>query len=526
MAAREGREPRREAGAIAAHVCQTNPGPWQGTHSLARLLTLAAALLFAVTSEAVAREGSSPTLPEEVMLAPGGERVERWFGRSVAICGSAVLVGSPSDGDGGTANGVVHVFGDSKRGWRRTQRLQSADPGWEDRFGQSVGADKSRVVVGRDRADEGAANAGAASVFRRVGSHFKREAELVAPDAATDAGFGGCVAVSGSTIVVGASRDDDKGLDAGSAYVWVLRGDEWVIDAKLTAPNAKSADWFGSSVAIDGNAIVVGAYGADPRGEKSGAAFVFRREPPGGWALEAELAPAELQPGDWFGFSVAISGDRVAIGAPRDDTGGESSGSVRIYHRTGGDWQLEHIIRPGAGQTTVWCGYSLAMSGPRLLVGMPGDDHGGESSGAVAFYELLAKRWSCRAILIASSPMADELFGSAVAIGPELAVVGRLVTEDGEVAPGRAWVFRLGGTPKSQPTTTPPAGGERPPREAPALGGAPRDSELGTPGDDPGRNIRRSVSLGAEVLRIDDSSAIACGHTLGAINSRFDSSDR
>jgi hypothetical protein len=414
----------------------------------------------------VPRQESPPTpeVHEEFVLTPGPERPEPWFGRAVAIANSAAIVSSPSDGDSGTANGVVHAFGDSKRGWRRTQRLQSSDPTWEDRFGQSLAADKVRLIVGRDRADDGASNAGAVTVYRRSGSHFKREAELAASDPGSDDGFGCAVSVSGSVLVVGASRDDDLGLDSGSAYVWVLRGDEWTLDAKLTAPNGKSADWFGSSVAIDGKRLVIGAYGADPRGEKSGAAFIFRKDDrDGGWTLDAELAPSDLNAGDWFGFSVALLGDRVAVGAPRDDGSGESAGCVRVFRREREGWELEATLRPEPGQSTVWAGYSLAMQGQRLLVGMPGDDRAGESSGAAGLYERISSTWTLRAYLTPSAPAEDELFGSSLALGPEIALIGKAASEDGDLSQGRAWIVRLAGRPKSEPLSgdesepTPPA---------------------------------------------------------------------
>jgi hypothetical protein len=396
---------------------------------------------------------SIPTLHEEVLLQPGSERIEPWFGRSVAVAGTAVVAASPNDGDGGTANGVAHVFGDSKRGWRRVQRLQSANPAWEDRFAQALAADRSRLVVGRDQADEGASDAGAVTVFRRSGYHFKREAEIVSSDAGNNDGFGCAVAISGTTILIGASRDDEGALiDAGSATIWQWRDNAWELQAKLIPPDAASADWFGSAVAIDAGVAAIGAYGDDDRGEKCGAVFTYRLED-GAWILDQKLVPNDLAAGDWFGFSLALSGDLLAVGAPRDDVGGESNGSVRIFRRARTGWVHETTLRPAVGSVTSWFGYALAADGARLLIGIPGDDRGGESSGVAALFERIGGQWLQRAFLAANSPVADELFGSSVAVRGDFAAVGRLVTEDGELSSGRAWVFRLGGTPRS---ATPP----------------------------------------------------------------------
>lgn len=450
----KGRAPRGRStggtdGTPAARA-STSTGPRPSSPPSRRSAGAILLAFVALTFGGRAHADDPPVLHEEVVLAPGPERVEPWFGRSVALAASAVVVGSPSDGDGGTANGLAHVFGDSKRGWRRVQRLQAADPAWEDRFAQAVAADKGRLVVGRDQADEGAADAGAVTVFRRSGYHFRREAELVPPAPGGGDGFGGAVAISGLTIAVGAPRDDAAALDGGSVTLWTLRDQEWSLEAKLLPPNGASGDWFGSAVAVDGATLVVGAHGRDDRGSQSGAAYVYRRGRDGAWALDASLLPDDLAPGDWFGFSVAVKGDRIAVGSPRDDTRGESAGAVRIYRRTAEGWQAERTLRPAEGSVTAWFGYALAMDGARLLVGMPGDDRSAESGGSASLYERIGQEWSLRLVVAPEASLVDEMFGSTVALGPELAVVGRLVTDDGPVESGRAWVFRLAGTPRKE----------------------------------------------------------------------------
>ncbi|MDZ4753860.1 MAG: FG-GAP repeat protein [Phycisphaerae bacterium] len=411
---------------------------------------IACAVMMAVTVHAgdVPMPPAPPVIHEEVILLPQPAQNEPRFGLAVAVTGSTVLVGSPRDGDDGTDDGAVQGFGDSKRGWRRVQRLQSTDPAWEDRFGQSVAASGSRVIVGRDRADDGAPNAGAAVVFKRAGYHYRKEADLVPPDPGADDGFGCAVAIDGAAAIVGSSRDDDAGLDSGSAYAWALRGTSWELTAKLVAPDAASADWFGRAVAVDGNFIVVGAYGDDDRGEKSGAAYVFRRDG-GEWLLDVKLVPEDLREGDWFGFSVAVHGDTIAIGAPRDSGAGESAGCVRLFRRgTGGVWTPEATLRPPMGTTTAWFGYAVALDTERLIIGAPGTDNGGEATGSAAVFACVDGTWTQRAELAPQSPVAGALFGSAVAVDGGLVAIGKQYDEDTEISSGKAWVFRLSGKPR------------------------------------------------------------------------------
>ena len=103
----------------------------------------------------------------------------------------------------------------------------------------------------------------------------RQVAKLTASDGATGDMFGWSVAISGTTAIVGASRDDDRGKYSGSAYVFEKSGNMWSQVAKLTASDGAAEDWFGWSVAISGTTAIVGAYGDDDRGENSGSAYVF-----------------------------------------------------------------------------------------------------------------------------------------------------------------------------------------------------------------------------------------------------------
>ena len=178
-------------------------------------------------------------------------------------------------------------------------------------------------------------------------------AKLTASDGAGEDYFGRSVSVDEDTVVVGAWGDDDNGPDSGSAYVFVKPSTGWASaseSAKLTASDGAGNDWFGISVSVEGDIVVVGAWGDDDSGgrsARSGSAYVFV-EPAAGWAAATEAAKLTASDGagsDYFGWSVSVEGDSVVVGAYRDDDSGSSSGSAYAFAVRG--WV--RIVGSGAG---------------------------------------------------------------------------------------------------------------------------------------------------------------------------------
>ena len=155
------------------------------------------------------------------------------------------------------------------------------------------------------------------------------ENKLTASDGAADDFFGQSVSISGNTAVIGAHYDDDNGSNSGSAYVYVRNNDVWSEQAKLTASDGASYYYFGHTVSIDGNTIVVGAY--DGNGTMSGSAYVFMRSNDV-WSEEQKLTASDDAADDRFGMSVSIDGDTAVIGAYADDNdNGNNSGSAYVF---------------------------------------------------------------------------------------------------------------------------------------------------------------------------------------------------
>ena len=229
-------------------------------------------------------------------------------------------------------------------------KLTASDSLAGDLLGHSVAVSDDTVVVGAPRDDIlfPSVNQGSAYVFVKPGGGWvsaHETAKLTASDGAESDFFGTSVAVSGDTVVVGAERDDvGANADQGSAYVFVKPGGGWVSateTAKLTASDGAANDRLGQSVAVSGDTVVVGAPLDIDVTAGPGSAYVFV-EPGGGWVSATETAKLTASDGatdDSFGHSVAVSGDTVVVGACFDNVGpNPNQGSAYVFVKPGGGW--------------------------------------------------------------------------------------------------------------------------------------------------------------------------------------------
>ncbi|HEV2666367.1 MAG TPA: putative Ig domain-containing protein, partial [Blastocatellia bacterium] len=198
-----------------------------------------------------------------------------------------------------------------------------------DAFGFSVALDGDTLVVGSSLIDIGAnLGQGSAYVFTRSGAFWTQQQKLIANDGAQGDAFGFSVALDGDTLVAGAFGDDLGGnIYQGSAYVFTRSGAIWIQQQKLIANDGTAYDYFGSSVTADGDTVVVGAFG-DNVG--AGSAYIFTRS--GAiWTQQPKLIANDGAPGDSFGSSVALNGDTLVVSAVNDTFGGNfSQGSVYV----------------------------------------------------------------------------------------------------------------------------------------------------------------------------------------------------
>ena len=374
-----------------------------------------------------------------------GGAANDFFGNSVAVDADTMVVGAYQQDttSAGTDSGLAYVYVRSGTTWTEQAQLTASDGAATDFFGFCVAASGNTIVVGAYQDDTTTGfDSGSVYVFARSGSRWSEQAKIVADDGAMDDRMGFSVAIDEDTIVVGAPGDDSY---RGSVYVYVREGNDWTKQVKLTATEGTTDDYFGGTVAISGDTLVTGAIYDDGSSEtNTGAAYVYFRLGTS-WTEQARLEASDGVVDDRLGFSVAIDGDNIVVGAQRDDTdNGFDTGSAYVYRRAGNRWTEQAKLTAGDGASEDFYGGSVAIAGDSIVVGAVSDDDTSSvtNSGSVYVYYLSDDGWTQQAKLKASDGAANDSFGASVAISENTVVVGanQADSENGENS-GAAYVF-------------------------------------------------------------------------------------
>jgi hypothetical protein len=425
--------------------------------------------------------GDAPLAPDEVDQAVATDGADGdLLGAAIAISGSTMVVGAPDD-DGGAGSAYVFRRDPGGEEWSQVRKLVGAATA--DRFGSSVAIDGDTIAVGAPESDEAAAcsgaqcDAGSVYVFDRdfepeaplapVSDNWGLVTRLEAADADAGDRFGAAVAIDRGRIVAGAPADDDAAscldasCDSGSVYLFERNHDSsapsapspeaWGQRRKLTLSAGVAQDRFGSSVAIDGDTLAVGAPGGST-GVAGNAAYVFTRNTGGAdaWGEAGRLIADDASTGDAFGVSVGVSRDRVVVGAPRD---GNASGSAYLFERNAGGadaWgQLAKLTATDADSGDRF-GTAVAIAADTVAIGAWQDYDGGtgSQSGSAYVFERNtsgADAWGQLAKLTASDAAMADSFGVALAFSGRTLAIGASVALADEIGvpagPGAAYVF-------------------------------------------------------------------------------------
>ena len=397
-----------------------------------------------------------PSSQASKLAAVDGDSGDR-FGYSVAVSGdgTTAIVGSLYDEDpNGDYSGSAYVFSLEDGSWTQDTKLVPDDGDKNDRFGWSVAVsgDGMTAIIGAAwDEDPNGENAGSAYVFSQGEGSWTQDAKLVPKDGNARDLFGGSMAVSddGTTAIIGAPQDEKpNGDSAGSAYVFSRTGESWSQDTKLTPDDGGSGDEFGKSVAVsdDGMTTVIGALFAKNQsgGLPTGSAYVFSRTG-GSWTQDTKLTPEDIDWGDRFGQSVAVSGSGTTtiIGAPEDkEPNGDSSGSAYVFSRASGSWSQDAKLAPQDGDSGDLFGYSVAVSdsGTTPVVGALHD----EERGSAYVFSRTGGSWTEAAKLNPDGGQSSTMFGRSLAVSDAGDTI--IVGADGETEPngltaGSAYLF-------------------------------------------------------------------------------------
>ncbi|MGA3352731.1 MAG: FG-GAP repeat protein [Acidimicrobiales bacterium] len=397
-----------------------------GKSRIVALLGLASAsaivlpmLAFSAAATAASQQ-TAPPVGRQLAEIKGSDTVSGdAVGVSVAISGTTAVVGAP-----GYANdiGLVYVFSRTAKGWRQAAELKGSGTVAGDFFGYSVAISGTTVVVG---APGYAKNAGRIYVFARATTRWRQVAELKASGIGAGDYLGDAVAVSGPTAVVGA---DGLDKNAGRAYVFTDVAKGWRQAAELKGSDTVSKDGFGYTVATSGATAIVGA---PDHAKSSGRAYVFVGSG-ASWNQVAELKGSDTGSDTGFGVSAAMSGTTAVIGAPGYK---KATGRAYVFASSGVGWEQVAELK---GSGTVGAddfGYAVAISGTTLVAGAPGYS---KNAGRTYLFAGSGQLWKQIGSLKGSDTAAGDYLGYSVGISGDVAVAG---ADGHSKSAGRAYLF-------------------------------------------------------------------------------------
>jgi len=334
--------------------------------------------LFALVLFPVASFGQ---ITEAKLTATDGVPLDN-FGNSVSLSSDYALIGAFN---GGPSAGSAYVFHFDGSNWIEQTKFRVGDPAAGDNFGSSVSLSGDYALIGASGDDDRGSNSGSAYIFHFDGSGWVEETKLIASDGAMDDLFGGSVSLSGDYALIGANGDDDNGTNSGSAYIFHFDGSNWVEEAKLTASDGAMDDLFGGSVSLSGDHALIGARYDDDNQVSSGSAYIFHSNG-SNWVEESKLTPRDGAAYEYFGNSVSLSGDYALIGAYYGRRNGVTSGTAYIFHFDGSNWVQEAKLASDDGWWDDYFGWSVSLAGDYALIGSYLDDDNGAQSGSAYVY--------------------------------------------------------------------------------------------------------------------------------------------
>jgi len=396
--------------------------------------------------------------PSEFLLTADDPMRGAEFGRSIAIDGDCVVVGSAEASDEVSYGpGTAYVFRRIGGTYVLEATLTAPDRTDGAQFGRAVAVKGNVIVVGARFASSGngedgevVEKAGAAYIYRKKDGSWLFEQKVTAGDYASEEdNFGRAVALDNDLLVVTARKEDVSVVNDGAAYVFRHSGGTWVAEAKLTADDSTDEARFGQSVAVRGNFIVVGARDANtPVKDGAGAVYLFSSSD-GPWKQFAKIHASDGAKGDQFAFNVAIEGNMIAVGARRADRDNnadpnDNSGAVYLYQLRGEDWlEVDKLISSDAKKGDE-LGHSVAMSGDFIAAGARrADIDGKKDQGAVYLFKRSDNAWTEEAKITASDGAAGDEFAHSLSAHGNMIAVGANIADRTEADQGAAYIYRL-----------------------------------------------------------------------------------
>lgn len=391
--------------------------------------------------------GPPPFFDYPVKLTASDGAPHNWFGWSVAATADVIVVGAPFydelDEEGAIvepAIGAVYVFERSGGEWSQTARLITANEETSAMFGYSVATNGDIIAVGAWKQNVGS-QSGAVFVFERSGGSWVETAMLEPFSGDDQERFGFAVSMSGGVLAVGAPLIDEVDDPSTPAYIFEKGASGSWSGTRLVASDDSIGGMFGYSIAVSGDTVVVGAPHDSTSATNAGSAYVFERDG-NSWTEVAELTDPDADPMDFFGRGVAIDLDTIVVGV---EFGGAPSlfdtGAAHVFERADGTWTEAGRLYAADNSVDDRFGAAMAVHGDRLIAGAFNRDDMGAQSGAAYVFERGASGWSEISKLTSIDGAPGDNLGSAVAVVGDMVVVGSRYDDDDGMDSGSVYVF-------------------------------------------------------------------------------------
>lgn len=383
---------------------------------------------------------SEPTLPVQQKILGSNLSQDYRFGGAVDISGNSAIVGATIFGSA-SGNAYIYTTSDGGNTWTEQQILgpQNGD------FGNDVAISGDIAIVGAPLDDPGGlTNAGAAYIYTRSGSTWTLQETLTG--SSSDERFGYAVDLDGDTAIVGAYLNDTGSTNAGAAFVYTTsdNGTTWTFQDQLVANDAVVSDFAATGVAISGNTAVINNYRDTAAGSNSGAVYVFTRSG-STWTQQQKLVADDASAGDYFGWSVDINGETIIVGAPEEEQNGDRSGAAYVFTRSINTWTQQQKLDPSDSGLYHEFGLSVSISGSSdiVIVGAHHNDTLAYRAGAAYIFTRSGSTWTEQVVLTASDASASDKFGCAVALDDgNFAIVGAFLDDESGTDAGAAYIFQ------------------------------------------------------------------------------------
>jgi hypothetical protein len=298
-----------------------------------------------------------------------------------------------------------------------------------NRLGASIASYNNIIVAGAPYESTGGTDSGAAYVFIREGSSLRQLAMLKAQPPVAAEYFGSSVAILGDTIAVGAPATDPteqptSTSGTGGVYLFARAGDDWKpVGGKITPEGAQPGDMFGFQVLLATKELLVTAPYQSEVARGSGAAYVFQRDNLASVVKLKSSKPSVLAA---WGTGLAYDeGKTIAVGAGFDSSNASTAGSASVFTLQAGQWTHEQLLTASTPTASATFGWSLAVLGDTLVVGAPRWGHWVETpAGETHIFRRMPAGWTETQILKAPLPRAQDYFGSCMILTPEWLLLG------------------------------------------------------------------------------------------------------